>query len=174
MSTYVERLIGAAKFDVNIYEEVETDTKATLAAMGTVAGVAVAAGIGSAQFGATALFGGIIAQLVGWFIWAFLTYIIGTKLLPEDGTQCELDQMLRTLGFAAAPGLLLALGFVPLVGTLLRIIVPFWMLGTMVIAVRQALDYQSTWRAIWVCVIGWVINLLVIGSFMAMVGVRGM
>ena len=173
MSSYAERLIGAAKLDVAIYEEVEADTRATGMAMATVALVAVAAGIGSAQFGVTVLLGGIIVQLVAWFIWAFLTFIIGTKLLPEAGTDCTLDQMLRTLGFAAAPGLLLALAFIPLVGSLLRIIVPFWMLATMVIAVRQALDYQSTWRAIGVCLIGWLINLLVIGSFMAMVASRG-
>jgi len=35
------------------------------------------------------------------------------------------------------------------------------MLVAMVVAVRQALDYQSTLRAIGVCVIGWVIQAII-------------
>jgi len=31
-----------------------------------------------------------------------------------------------------------------------------WMLVAMIIAVRQALDYQSTLRAVGVCIIGWI------------------
>jgi len=40
----------------------------------------------------------------------------------------------------------------------------------MVIAVRQALDYQSTLRAVGVCVIGWVIQMLVLLLLFSILG----
>ena len=43
-----------------------------------------------------------------------------------------------------------------------------WMLVAMVIAVRQALDYQSTGRAIGVCLIGWVAQMVIMFFFFAL------
>ena len=37
-----------------------------------------------------------------------------------------------------------------------------WMLVAMVVAVRQALDYESTWRAIGVVVIGFLVQAIVL------------
>ena len=37
------------------------------------------------------------------------------------------------------------------------VITAIWMLATMVVGVRQALDFQSTGRAIAVCVLGWLL-----------------
>ena len=37
-----------------------------------------------------------------------------------------------------------------------------WMLLAMVVAVRQALDYTSTWRAVAVCLVGWLLTSAII------------
>ena len=91
--------------------------------------------------------GGILA-LLGWVTWAFLTYVIGTRLLAEPQTHADVGELMRTLGFAQAPGLLRVLGGFPGVGPLVLSIVSIWMLVAMVVAVRQALDYTSTVRAV--------------------------
>ena len=44
------------------------------------------------------------------------------------------------------------------------------MLVAMIIAVRQALDYQSTYRAIGVCLIGWIIQALILAFLVTMMG----
>src|SRR5581483_1168606 len=80
----------------------------------------------------------VIAALVGWFAWAFLIYVIGTKLLPEPQTHADVGQLLRTTGFSAAPGLLRVLGIIPLLGPVIMLIIAIWMLVAMIIAVRQA------------------------------------
>ncbi len=98
-------------------------------------------------------------------------YIIGTKILPEPQTRSDLGELLRTTGFSASPGLLRVLGVLPFIGVLIIFAVSIWMLIAMIIAVRQALDYQSTGRAVGVCLIGWfvfvVIMLLLSGGRVA-------
>ena len=163
MSTFAERMIGAATLNVHTYEEVEADTTATTQALGVVVLSSLAQGIaGLAQGGGGGFVAGALGALMGWFIWAFLVYIIGTKLLPEPQTRSDLGELLRTTGFSASPGLLRVLGVIPLIGGLIILAVSIWMLIAMIIAVRQALDYQSTGRAVGVCLIGWFVFVVII------------
>ena len=160
MATFVQRMVGAAKLDVHTYEEVEADTAALGQSLGVVVLSSIAAGV-SAGHGLRGLVVGSVAALLGWFVWAFVTYFIGTKLLPEPQTKSDVGELLRTTGFASSPGILRVFGFVPMLGWLLGMITAVWMLVAMVVAVRQALDYTSTGRAIGVCLIGWVALVLI-------------
>jgi hypothetical protein len=165
--TFVERMIGAAKLDTRVYEEVETDRTATPQALAVVALASVAGGIGVGE-GVRGLIFGTVAGLVGWAIWAWLTYFIGTRWLPEPGTQADIGEMLRTIGFATSPGILRVLGVVPFLGAIVFTVTAVWTLVAVVIAVRQALDYRSTGRAIGVCIIGWLVQVVlfvIIGVF---------
>lgn len=159
-ASLIDRAIGAAKLDVATYEDVENDPSALGQAMTVVVAASVASGIGSLGNGVAAAAIGVVAALVGWFLWAFLTYIIGTKLLPEPQTKADLGQLLRTIGFSAAPGVLNVFGIIPVVGMLVALVAGVWQLVAMVIAVRQALDYTSTGRAVGVCVIGFIVYLM--------------
>ncbi|MBW2096556.1 MAG: hypothetical protein JRI80_16920, partial [Deltaproteobacteria bacterium] len=106
MSNFKDRLIRAAKLDVNLYEEVESDKNALGQAMWVVILSSVAAGLGGiGTAGIRGIFIGTIFALIGWFIWAYLTYIIGTKLLPTPETKADYGELLRTIGFASSPGL---------------------------------------------------------------------
>ena len=162
MTSFLDRMLRAAKLDVNLYEEVEADTGAMRQAMGVVVLSSVAAGIGGIDTGGLGgLLMGTIAALIGWYIWAFLTYYIGTKFLPEPQTRADLGELLRTIGFSSSPGLIRILGIIPGLGGVVFLVASIWMLVAMVIAVRQALDYESTLRAVGVCVIGWIIQTLI-------------
>ena len=166
MSTFAERMIGAATLDVHTYEEVEADATATTQAMAVVVLSSIAQGIGFlTQGGGSAFVVGAMGALIGWFIWAFLVYIIGTKVLPEPQTHSDLGELLRTTGFSASPGVLRVLGIIPLLGGLVMLAVSIWMLIAMIIAVRQALDYQSTGRAVGVCLIGWFVFVVIMLMF---------
>lgn len=171
MASFKDRIIGAAKLDVNLYEEVEADTTALGQATGVVILSSIAAGIGTIAKGG---FGGIvmgtIAVLISWYVWAFLTYFIGTKLLPEPHTKADVGEMLRTIGFSTSPGLIRVLGIIPGLAGIVFFVVSIWMLVAMVIAVRQALDYKSTLRAVGVCVIGWIVQALILMLLFSMLG----
>ena len=171
MASITDRMIRAAKLDVTLYEEVEADKGAMGQAMGVVVLSSVAAGIGT--IGTTGIKGlvlGTIVALVGWFIWAFLTYYIGTRLLSEPQTKADYGELLRTIGFSSSPGVLRVLGIIPMLGSILSFICGIWMLVAMVIAVRQALDYKSTWRAVGVCLIGWIVQIVIFGIFFGLAG----
>jgi hypothetical protein len=163
MSGLVDRIVRASKLDVHLYEEVEADKGAMGQAMGVVVLSSLAAGIGS--IGKGGLFGilmGVVLALIGWYIWAYLTYLIGTKVLPEPQTRADPGELLRTIGFSSSPGLIRVIGIVPGLAGVVFFVASVWMLVAMVIAVRQALDYKSTLRAIGVCVIGWIIQSLIL------------
>lgn len=147
-----ERMIGAALLDVTVYEEVEHDQDATGQAALVVVIVAIAAAIGRADEGMGGMIGAIIGALFGWLIWSAVTYVVGTTLFGGTATWSEL---LRTLGFAQSPGVLAALGFIPVLGALALVVAGIWQLVTAVVAIRQALDF-STGKAILTAVVGWI------------------
>lgn len=172
MATLQERIIGSLRLDTKTFEEVEADQNATGQAFIVVVLAALASGIGSIRAGMGVVAISLVVALIGWVVWSLLTFIIGTKVLPEKDTRADLGQMLRVLGFAQAPGLFSILGIIPILGYLIRFGIFIWMLAAVVIAVRQALDYTSTARAVAVCVIGWVVYLIITMMFggMAMFG----
>jgi hypothetical protein len=161
-NTFLQRLIGAAALDAAIYEEVEADPSATGHAMAVVVLSSIAMGIGARGLGggasAIAVFG--VIALISWAAWALLMFEIGTRLLPGRRTHSNPYELLRTVGFAATPGFAAVLASVPgitipvLAGTWV------WMLLAMVVAVRQALDYDGTGRALAVVALGWVLALV--------------
>lgn len=171
MTPFIDRMVRAAKLDVRVYEEVEADTTAMPQAMGVVVLSSLAGGVGFIQeAGLVGVAIGTGGSLLGWFIWAFLTYAIGTKLLPEPQTRADYGELLRTIGFSSAPGMIRVLAIIPALSTIVNLLAAVWMLVAMVLAVRQALDYQSTYRAIGVCFIGWVVQAVVVGVLIAMTG----
>ena len=162
MSSLTERMIGAAKLDVAIYEEVEADTSATGQAFLVVVLSSVAAGLSFVTMnGISGVIWGTLSAIVGWLVWAGITYLVGTKMLPEPQTKADMGELLRTIGFAMSPGILRILGIIPVIGFLVNVLVFFWLLAAVVVAVRQALDYKSTGRAVGVCLIGFFVYIFV-------------
>jgi len=171
MNPFINRMIRAAKLDANLYEEVEADESAMGQAMGVVILSSLAAGIGN--YFVTG-FGGLIwatiTALIGWFVWAYLVYFIGVKFLPEPQTSSSPGELLRTIGFSSSPGIIRVLGVIPFLNWVLNFVASIWMLVAMVIAVRQALDYKGTGRAVLVCVIGWIVYMVVVVVLLSIFG----
>ena len=169
-SSLMDRMWRAAKLDPELYEEVEADKSSLGQATTVVILSALAAGLGNFHYGGLqTLFLGTVGALLGWYVWAFLTYFIGTRLLPTAETEADHRELLRTTGFSAAPGLIRAFGIIPGLADTVFAIAGIWMLIAMVISVRQALDYTSTWRALAVCLVGWlaqgVVLFLIVSAF---------
>ena len=166
MPVYLRRLAGALTLDPAAYEDVEADGRATMHAAVTVLLSSLAAGIGLHAFGGTyASIGPLSAfALLAWASWSLLTFEVGARLLPGARTHADVGELLRTLGFATSPGLLLVAAQVPGLAVPVFVMVALWMLVAMVIAVRQALDYTSTVRAVAVCVVGWLLALAMLAA----------
>ena len=167
--TFLQRAIGAARLEVPVFEEIEADRSATSQALTVVVLSSLAAGIGlsSGLYNAPVLHRVMLALLL-WVFWAISTYIVGVYLMPEPQTQTNVGELLRTIGFAASPGILRILGMVPAIGGTLYVISTVWMLVAMIIAIRQALGYNSTVRAVVVCVITGLIGVVMAAFFGAL------
>jgi hypothetical protein len=156
--TLTNRLVGVLKLDAPAYEDIESDPRANTQALTIVILASLAAGLGA---GLTLGFGGLvrvtIGALAGWVMWAGVTYLLGTRVWPEAQTRTDMGELLRVIGFSYAPHFFSIFGVLPGVGVLIRIAVNLWLLATTVVAVRQALDYRSTFRAFRVVVVGWLI-----------------
>jgi hypothetical protein len=159
MSLFLNRLIRAAMLDTNLYEEVIADTGTMFQAMIAVFIYSAASAYGG--FGRAGVAGinfGMITTLIGWYIWAFSTYFVGVRLLPEAETNVNRKAVLRAMGFASSPGLIRLLGLIPnLAGTTI-LVASIWMLMAAVVAIKQAMNYKSIYRAVGVCMIGWIIS----------------
>jgi hypothetical protein len=162
--TFTERMMGAARVDPAIYTEVEHDTTATGQAAGVVAIVAICSAIGGAAGGPLGMFSGVVAALLGWLLWAGVTYLIGDKLLGGTATWGEL---LRALGFAQAPGVLYILAVIPFFGWLVRLVVGLWVLVCGIVALREALDF-STGKAILTAVLGWLAMMILTAGLLTL------
>jgi len=148
----VDRMKGAALLDVATYEEGEHDNDATGQAAVVVVIVAVCSALGAIWRGGPSIIAAPITAVLGWLMWSAITYLIGNKLLGGTATWGEL---LRTIGFAQSPGVLMIFGIIPILGGLVRVVVAIWLLVAGIIAIRQALDF-STGKAIVTALLGWI------------------
>jgi hypothetical protein len=164
-ASVTDRMMRSAKLDSHVYEEVEHDQTATSQALTVVVIVAVATGIGQALAqvmarDSGAAVGGFIAGLItavlGWIIWSGIAYFVGTRVFGGVATYGE---MLRTIGFAQSPGVLNILGFVPILGGLINLAVGLWILAATVVAMRQALDLDTT-KAVMTGILGFIVYVI--------------
>ena len=162
----IDRMLGAARLSSDTYEEVESDSSATIQALLVVIIVAIASGIGGSLNGDTTwvqgLLFGVIRGVVFWAVWALLVLIVGITILKSESTEADWGQVARCTGFAQSPGILSILVFIPIAGGLILILSILWQIAAMVVAVRQSLDYTSTWRAFFVILIAAAIPVIVI------------
>ena len=170
MPLYFRRLAGALTLDSSAYEDVEADGRATTHAALTVVLSSVAAGVGLHAFGGSyvSIAPLSVFALMAWASWSLLTFEVGARLLPGAKTRTDVGELLRTLGFATSPALLLFTANLPGLAVPVFVVIALWMLAAMIIAVRQALDYTSTLRAVSVCVVGWLLTIavLAVGSLL--------
>ena len=162
----IQRMIRAAQFKAAVYEEVEADKSATVQAMTVVVLAALATGIAFLGVGgANAIDVALIVAfaLLGWALLAWITYLVGTRLFPTPETSADWGELARTLGFAQSPGVLKIFLVVPGIGPPIFFIASIWTLVATVIAIRQALDYTSTWRAVGVAIVSYIPQSLLLG-----------
>ncbi len=164
----IDRMIRAARLEPQLYEEVEHDQSATGQALLVVVLGSIAGGIGALSGGIGGLIFGIIAALIGWAVYAFIAYWVGTNIFKGPQTEATWGQLLRTLGFANSPRVLLVLAIIPVVGIFVVLAVFIWTLFTTVIAIRQALDFD-TWRAIATAVVSLLAQVLIYSVVFAIV-----
>jgi hypothetical protein len=166
------RMLGAIRMNVDTYEDVEGDRSATWQAMAVVVIVSICTGVGALLSGVISgeesvdildLVFGVILGIVGWALWALVTWIVGSTILKTPETVADWGQLARGTGFAQAPGVFRIFVFVPGVGGLIGLLALIWQIACMIIAVRQCLDYTSTWRAFFVVLISLIPYAILIG-----------
>jgi hypothetical protein len=160
MASFQNRVIGVLKLDAATFEDIEHDTSALGQAATIVALAALASAIGWFWISGGVI-RGVVVALFGWAVAAGLIWLIGTRVLPDKNTKADFPEVLRVIGFAQAPGLLHILAIIPILGWLASLAASIWVLAASVVGVRQALDYETTGRAIAVCVIAWIANICV-------------
>jgi hypothetical protein len=167
--TLTDRLKGVLRLDPEAYEDIEHDSRASRQALTIVVLASVAASLGEgASLDVRSLTRASIHAVTGWVMWANVSYFLGARAWPESDTRTDLDELLRVTGFSYAPNFFSIFaafprlfGMSPIVGDVIRGGAQLWLLAATVVAVRQALDYQSTSRAFKVVFVGWLIFLFI-------------
>jgi hypothetical protein len=168
-----ERMIRAAKLDRSLYEEIKVDRRAPVQAAMVVILAAAAAGVSAiADDGMGGFFYRTMQAMVQWYAWVFFTYLVGTRLLQEPQTKIDCGTTVRMISFASAPGVVGLLGVIPIPGfsNIVIGLVLAWMFGAMVIAVKEALRYTTTVRAVGACLLGLAMQYLFMGILESLSG----
>ena len=155
INLFIIRIFRAIKIDIDLYDEVEKDKSATIQAGIVVVLSSLAAGVGALQLGMSNFLLAPAMSLISWYVWAYVIYFVGVKLFGGTKTKSSHGELLRTIGFSSAPGLIRVFGITPDLMTVTFIGSAFWMLACMVVAVKSALDYESMWKAFGVVVVAW-------------------
>ena len=171
MALFFRRFIGALVLDAGAFEDIEADRHAGMQSVIVVMAVCAAGGLAAGGLGiagATSFVSGAVIVLGGWLVWVAVIASLGTITLPEPQTRSNARELLRVLGFAAAPGVFIALAALPAAAPVVTVVVALWMIAAAVVGLRQALDYRSTGRALVVCVVGILVSLGVTAAVAAL------
>ena len=159
MRLFLNRFLRAAKLDVSVYREAIENAGLLNQALIVVFIYSMAAAYGTfGGGGATKVNIVMITTLLGWYVWAFSTYMVGARILPEAQTEPDRKALMRVLGFASAPGILRVLGFIHGLGIVVLLVASGWMIAAGTIGTKEELNYESTSRALGVCIIGFIIS----------------
>jgi|TARA_B110000263_G_C15207904_1_gene463808 hypothetical protein len=170
--SFVERISGAAQFDVEIYHEVSSDITATWSALTVIMGTSLVSSlvlfVQNPSLGLEFLIGSVIASVVAFAVWFWIILFVGTKLSRGPNPSGYYAQptwggLLRSLGFSRSPDLLGFSALLPVVGPLLIFGVNIWTIATMAIAVREEFNYRSTWKSVGVVVVGFIPSTFIFG-----------
>jgi hypothetical protein len=167
MTLFFRRFIGVLVLDAGTFEDIEADRRAGMQSVLVVMAVCLAGGFGAMGFGAglNGVVTGALMVLGAWLVWVGIIATVGTVTLPEPQTRTNVRELLRVLGYAAAPGMFLAFAAMRPAAPIIAVIVAAWMIAAAVIGVRQALDYKHTGRAIAVCTIAWLLSFgMIVGA----------
>lgn len=162
LNRIVQRAKDILTFNTRTYEEIVRDPNATTEAAIVVATVAIASGLGRLFAGPGALIGAVLAMLLGWVVAAAVIYFVGTRITGEATTTSSVERVMRIVGYASAPFVFSIFSGLWLIGWLFATVIFFWFLGTMVLAIRAALDISLS-RAIVTGLIAWIATLIVNG-----------
>jgi len=173
-SGLIARVVGAMRLRAETFEEIEHDPPALWQAALVVALAGLARGLVAVVGGdPVGIIGSIVIAYFGWLIVCTLLWIVGVVIDRDTSTFFEL---LRTIGFAAAPILLLVVAAVPGLASPMLAMVAKWLThlaaaAALVIAARQALDV-STARAVAICGVVVAILSIVIAYLLHGIAVR--
>ena len=177
----IQRMMGAAMFNADTYEEIEADPGAIGQAIGVVILVTLCGMVGGLIGGllggaglvaiVLGLVAGLVFGIVRWAIWVSVLALVGGMMLRTSNTQTSWAEIGRVVGFAYTPGVLSIFSFVPFIGWLFPVVAFVWTLAAVTMAVRQALDFESTGRAILVVLIAAVIGFI---PWIIVVGIQGL
>ncbi len=159
MTPFLRRITRAARLDPMLYEEVEADQSALGQAIAVVMLSSVATMVGlTGRFRFAELIPALAVGVFAWACWSAVAFAVGGQIFPEPQTRVDWGELLRTTGFATAPGILSVLGVFPVFEGFVTFVASVWILLAFSVAVQQALDYRSTLRALVVCFAGWALN----------------
>ena len=175
MKLFFDRLFRAAKLDVQLFDEVAADPKAMFQSMMAVFVYSAASAYGGfGRAGVSGINFGMVVTVIGWYVWAFSTYFIAARILPEAQTGGDRKSVLRAMGFATAPGLIRLLALIPDLGGAVFMVASIWMIVASVVAIKRSLNFESNARPAAACIIGWIISAVFQGLvYVALLSVFG-
>jgi len=151
------------KLDASVFREIAEDKAAMMQAaiivvvVSLLSAIGLAIGVAITETGSAigSFFGTLLSGvLLNWILWAVLTYAVGVFVFKG---KTEIPEMLRVLGYANAPNLLGVFAIIPCLGWIAALV--GWVLSLIagVIAVREAMEFDTT-KAVITVVIAWLIS----------------
>ena len=88
-----------------------------------------------------------LTQLINWFVWSVLIYVIGVKIFPDKDSKVPFKKILIGVGFAHTPGVLRFFAVSPDLMVPIIILTQFWIFAGLIISTKQILNLKSNLKS---------------------------
>ena len=107
-----------------------------------------------------------LTQILNWFVWTILIYVIGVKIFPDKSVKVPFKKILIGVGYANAPGLLRFFAVTPDLMIPIIIVSQFWIFASLIISTKQILNLKSNIKSFAIILLSFLIIIIVFTSFL--------
>lgn len=160
MKGLFQRLFRAMRLDGQLFEEVVSDSSIQGQSVWAVAIFAMATAFGTfTLISGTAVNIGLLTAMIGWYVWAFSIFYLGSRILSLKAG-ADRKTIMRVMAFACAPGIFRILGIIPKTTAIIFAVTSIWILVTAIFGLKKAFPESPSFKISLITIFTWVVATL--------------
>ena len=164
---FLSIIFRSIKLDKALYKENKNFSEASIYFAGIIMILGgIAGAVAANTFIKTPIALSGLTQILNWFVWAILIYVIGVKIFPDKDSKVPFKKVIIAVGYAHAPGLIRFFAITPDLVLLIIFLTQFWIFASLIISTKQILNLKSNFKSFGVVFLSFLIIAFLSISFL--------